>query len=218
MALITSDCDAMQLPEHQMALITSDCAPFRYGLIGTNGSGKTNLINSLALREVPIPEHVDMFHLHREATPTDRSAIESLIDHVQAQLAHLEKMSDDIMEQFGPEDMRLVSLGERIEELDPATFEVKARKVLNGLGFSEQVVPMGESWLTAAIHMANPYCSCKADTCSVALQSGRPSTCPAAGVCVSRSARRCSQPRRSCCWTSRPTTWTWRRASGWRST
>ena len=27
MALITSDCDAMRIHEHQMALITSDCAP-----------------------------------------------------------------------------------------------------------------------------------------------------------------------------------------------
>ena len=31
MALITSDCDAMPLPEHQMALITSDRVPFRAG-------------------------------------------------------------------------------------------------------------------------------------------------------------------------------------------
>eukprot|EP01052_Picozoa_sp_SAG31_P041040 SAG31_NODE_6111_length_2166_cov_1.801645_3_plen_206_part_00 len=47
-----------------------------------------------------------------------------------------------LQEEFGPEDPRLVTLGERIEELDPSTFEVKARKVLAGLGFSEQVVPM----------------------------------------------------------------------------
>ena len=29
MALITSDCDAMRAPEHQTALITPECAPFR---------------------------------------------------------------------------------------------------------------------------------------------------------------------------------------------
>jgi hypothetical protein len=41
----------------------------RYGLIGANGSGKTNLICSLALRELPVPEHIDLYHLHGEASP-----------------------------------------------------------------------------------------------------------------------------------------------------
>jgi hypothetical protein len=64
----------------------------RYGLIGENGSGKTNMINAIALREVPIPEHIDMFHLHREAHPTDRSALESLVDHVKMEVVRLTKV------------------------------------------------------------------------------------------------------------------------------
>ena len=44
----------------------------RYGVVGDNGCGKSNFINSIALREVPIPDHVDMYHLDREADPTDR--------------------------------------------------------------------------------------------------------------------------------------------------
>ena len=32
MALITSDFDFMRAHEHQMALITSECVPFRHGL------------------------------------------------------------------------------------------------------------------------------------------------------------------------------------------
>eukprot|EP01047_Picozoa_sp_COSAG01_P078038 COSAG01_NODE_14273_length_1474_cov_1.242182_1_plen_243_part_10 len=55
--------------------LTQGC---RYGLIGDNGTGKTNLINALALREVPIPVHIDMYHLDREAEPTDRSAVEAV--------------------------------------------------------------------------------------------------------------------------------------------
>ena len=42
----------------------------RYGFIGQNGSGKTNVLNAIALREVPIPDHIDMYHLHAEAEPT----------------------------------------------------------------------------------------------------------------------------------------------------
>ena len=30
----------------------------RFGFIGQNGSGKTNVMNAIALREIPIPEHM----------------------------------------------------------------------------------------------------------------------------------------------------------------
>jgi|EP01047_Picozoa_sp_COSAG01_P107991 ATP-binding cassette subfamily F protein 2 len=41
------------------------------------------------------------------------------------------------MESRGPEDERLTAINDRLDELDPATFESKARKVLSGLGFHE---------------------------------------------------------------------------------
>ena len=47
----------------------------KYGLIGANGSGKTTLLAAIAAREIPIPEHVDIWHLHEEAAPSDRCRI-----------------------------------------------------------------------------------------------------------------------------------------------
>lgn len=38
-----------------------------YGFLGQNGSGKTNFLQCLANREVPIPAHVDLYHLREEA-------------------------------------------------------------------------------------------------------------------------------------------------------
>ena len=35
----------------------------KYGLIGQNGCGKTNFLACLAKREVPIPDHLDLYHL-----------------------------------------------------------------------------------------------------------------------------------------------------------
>ena len=37
----------------------------RLGFIGQNGSGKTNVLNAIALRELPIPDHFDLYHLHQ---------------------------------------------------------------------------------------------------------------------------------------------------------
>ena len=115
----------------------------RYGVVGDNGCGKSNFINSIALREVPIPAHVDMFHLDREADPTERSAVEQVVDHVNEEVKKLQALSQLILEESGPEDQRLVVIAERLDELDPSMFEVKARKVLSGLGFHDTMtVPM----------------------------------------------------------------------------
>ena len=42
------------------------CQGYRYGLIGENGSGKSNVLAAIAQRDVPLPAHVDVFHLHEE--------------------------------------------------------------------------------------------------------------------------------------------------------
>ena len=48
---------------------------FRYGLIGQNGCGKSTFLKCLAAREVPIPEHMDIYLLTEEAPPTELSAL-----------------------------------------------------------------------------------------------------------------------------------------------
>ena len=100
----------------------------RYGFIGQNGSGKTNVLNAIALREIPIPDHVDLYHLHAEAEPTDRTAVEAVVDHVTEEIARLEAAQDLIIETSGAEDERLEVISDRLAELDPDTFEFEARR------------------------------------------------------------------------------------------
>ena len=114
----------------------------RYGLVGTNGSGKSNVLAALAQREVPIPDHVDMFHLHEEAPANDLTGVEAVVAHLVEEANRLEEMSNQIMEEHGAEDDRLEALFERIDELDPAGAEPRARKILSGLGFRDDLVPM----------------------------------------------------------------------------
>lgn len=112
----------------------------RYGLIGQNGSGKTNFLQCLANREVPIPDHMDLYHLHEEAEPSDRTALEAVIDHIKAELERLNAQEEYILTEFGPEDPRLETIYDRLEELDPNTFESRAASLLHGLGFSKTMM------------------------------------------------------------------------------
>lgn len=114
----------------------------RYGLIGSNGSGKSNVLSAIAQRDIPLPDHIDVFHLHEEAPPTDQSGVEAVIGHVIAEAERLEALSAEIIETSGPEDERLEPIYDRLGELDPSGAEPRARKILSGLGFANHLVPM----------------------------------------------------------------------------
>eukprot|EP00931_Biecheleriopsis_adriatica_P057648 TRINITY_DN34215_c0_g1_i1.p1 TRINITY_DN34215_c0_g1~~TRINITY_DN34215_c0_g1_i1.p1 ORF type:complete len:619 (-),score=146.31 TRINITY_DN34215_c0_g1_i1:18-1823(-) len=118
------------------------CQGCRYGLIGHNGSGKSNVLAAIAQREVPLPSHLDVFHLHEEAPPTEQSAVEAVIAHITEEAERLEALSAKIMEECGGDDERLDAIADRIGELDPTGSEPRARKILSGLGFSDKLVPM----------------------------------------------------------------------------
>merc|ERR1740138_834772 len=54
----------------------------KYGLIGANGSGKSTMLAAIAAREIPIPDHVDMWFLDAEAKPEEVTAIQAVVDVV----------------------------------------------------------------------------------------------------------------------------------------
>ncbi|PWA39111.1 ABC transporter family protein [Artemisia annua] len=52
----------------------------RYGLLGLNGCGKSTLLTSIGQRGLPIPEHMDIFHLTREIEASDMSSLEAVMN------------------------------------------------------------------------------------------------------------------------------------------
>jgi len=114
----------------------------RYGLIGANGSGKSNVLAALAQLDLPVPDHIDMYHLHEEAPATDQTGVEAVIAHVKEEVTKLEALAEHIAETSGPEDERLINIYERLDELDPSGSEPRARKILSGLGFCDRLIPM----------------------------------------------------------------------------
>lgn len=108
----------------------------RYGLLGENGCGKSTLLKSLAAREFPIPEHIDVYLLNEPAEPSEWSALEYVVKEAEAALKRLEDLVEDIIVKEGPEHPSLEGLYERIDSMDPSTFESRAAIILTGLGFN----------------------------------------------------------------------------------
>lgn len=67
----------------------------RYGLIGLNGSGKSTLLQAIYAREMPIPDHFDMFMVSREMCASEKSALKAVYD-VDSERKRLEALADEL--------------------------------------------------------------------------------------------------------------------------
>ena len=112
----------------------------RYGLLGENGCGKSTLLKSIAKREFPFPEHVDIYLLNEGAPPSDMGALEWVVKEAENEMARMEKLSEDILENDGPDSPLLEDLYERMENMDPSTFHTRASLILTGLGFNKKTI------------------------------------------------------------------------------
>lgn len=116
----------------------------RYGLIGLNGCGKSSLLSAIANKELPIPEHVDIFHLKREMPPSDKTALECVME-ADEQRIRLEKEAEYLASKGHDDETvhdRLMDVYERLEELDAAKALTLAGRVLHGLGFTKDMQRM----------------------------------------------------------------------------
>lgn len=132
--------DAFSLSAYGNLLITDTMLEFtigrRYGLIGSNGSGKSTFLKCIAAREIPIPDHIDMWFLDTEAEPTEVTALQTVINTAADEVKRLETETERLMEEEGPESELLQDMYNKLDELEPNTFETKSAKLLSGLGFS----------------------------------------------------------------------------------
>eukprot|EP00918_Siedleckia_nematoides_P097348 GHVU01213455.1.p1 GENE.GHVU01213455.1~~GHVU01213455.1.p1 ORF type:complete len:631 (+),score=85.85 GHVU01213455.1:58-1950(+) len=111
----------------------------RYGLIGLNGCGKSSLLSALGNGELPVPEHIDIFHLRREMPPSKKTALQCVME-VDLERVKLEKEAEifAVMDNEAAHE-RLMDIYERLDELDADKAAVKAAELLCGLGFTPEM-------------------------------------------------------------------------------
>ena len=115
--------------------------PQRYGLLGENGSGKSTFLQSLAERDIAIPEHIDIYMVRGEAPPSDQGPVEFIVAAAKDKIERLEKRVEELSASTDEaETEEMERLLEEIEDMDPSTFEAKAGSILHGLGFSQQMM------------------------------------------------------------------------------
>ncbi|KAJ5933833.1 ABC transporter [Penicillium verhagenii] len=135
---------SVSLVFHGKVLITDSTMELnfgrRYGLLGENGCGKSTILKSIAQREYPIPEHVDIYLLNEGAPPSDLGALEWVVREAENQLASMERKAEEILEENGPEDPILEDLYDRMDKMDPSTFQMRASLILTGLGFNKTTI------------------------------------------------------------------------------
>ena len=112
----------------------------RYGLIGSNGSGKSEFLKCLANREVPIPDHIDIYYLSEEAPPMEMSALDCVIKMGEEEVKRLEEAAEEELERVGEQSEILQDLYQKLDDINPNTFEAIAGKLLHGLGFSKEMM------------------------------------------------------------------------------
>ncbi|CAH02651.1 ATP-binding cassette family ATPase ARB1 [Kluyveromyces lactis] len=112
----------------------------RYGLLGENGCGKSTFLKAVASREYPIPENIDIYLLDEPAEPSEYSALEYVVREAQGELKRLEDLVEKILLEDGPESDLLEPLYERMDDMDPSTFESRAAIILIGLGFNSKTI------------------------------------------------------------------------------
>jgi ATP-binding cassette, subfamily F, member 2 len=113
----------------------------RYGLLGANGSGKSTFLSTLAAREVPIPDHIDVYLLKEEAEPSEMNGVEYILAEARKKVEALENEIERMsMDPENMDEMALQGLYDRLEEMDPNTFESKVSGILTGLGFDTEML------------------------------------------------------------------------------
>ncbi|KAG5519113.1 hypothetical protein PMAC_002201 [Pneumocystis sp. 'macacae'] len=112
----------------------------RYGLIAPNGSGKSTLMHAIASNLIPRPQTLDVYLLDKEYTPQEMTSIDALLDINKHETRCLEEELIELLDDPDKNSIRINSIEQRMTELEIGRCEHRARNILEGLGFNEEMM------------------------------------------------------------------------------
>lgn len=120
--------------------------PFKYGLIGRNGCGKSTLIKHISERIIDIPKELDLLYVEQEVEGTDLSVLETVLkaNTVRDGLIQKRESLSKELERADSPDHLIDQLREVEEELYAIGDEKEiamAQQVLRGMGFTDVSLP-----------------------------------------------------------------------------
>lgn len=124
----------------------------RYGLVGPNGQGKSTLLKAIGARQLSIPDNIDVLYVEQEVVGDDTPAVQSVLsaDERRTELlkeeAEIDKKLDESTEDDSLPEAEVDKLQARLNEIyeemaqrNVENAEPKARKILAGLGFTQEM-------------------------------------------------------------------------------
>lgn len=133
----------------------------RYALVAPNGAGKTTLIQLISSREIPISEKISIVGVDQILEKTQKSCMSYVMDADAKHKRLLDKEerilqaieSEEITDEADLEEL-LEALGQVQIELDDRNeSEMRASKILHGLGFTEEMKTGSASTLSGGWRM-----------------------------------------------------------------
>ncbi|KAK2118892.1 ATP-binding cassette sub- F member 2 [Saguinus oedipus] len=92
------------------------------------------VLSAIGKHEVPISEHMDIYHLTREMSPNDKIPLQCVME-VKTEQVMLEREAELVVHEDA-ERKKLMEFYKRLEELDANKAEMRALRILHGLGFT----------------------------------------------------------------------------------
>jgi len=86
-------------------------------------------------------QHIDMWFLDSEAKPEELTAVDAVVQVVAKEHERLTELSQKLLEDDPEKNMDLIAdIGDKLDRMDPSTFEARACELLHGLGFSQAMM------------------------------------------------------------------------------
>ena len=114
----------------------------KYALIGPNGQGKSTLLIHIAKRKLPLPKNLDIFMVEQEIEISDKTVLQLVLEanYYLIKLKNKQNTLSNIDRDMTNDEIKVYNkISEELASFNFETFEPKAKRILNGLGFDNEM-------------------------------------------------------------------------------